>query len=316
VRLIHSVFDEDRIRKLYQESFRVMDRVQLDGRNNPSNPAPDVWEEVSKKWLSNTFNPMSNVYTGDQAVHPEFLTAMDISFHAVRNMGEMTASKAKDKFTHLSSRLNLIKANYEASGNGEGSRLKGESDEQNENDEAPIAIGGCNDRAKFLGGNSPAVLYLWKYAEDIQILPSVLNRLMPEVALDGIGAPELGDVEKKRALRKRKKNGDNEIQTGANRKSDEKFKKEVTTSFSNSHHMFHSHNLVYMEQRIADAETILFDAEEKYFELEADDDAKNAGRLQRMRQRNDHLKRQLNKYQLAYMKYSQDGGKPSTEDDV
>ena len=103
---------------------------------------------IATFWNDTNFNPKLTLYPN---LHPEFSVDIDISFEAVKNMGELTANKAKAFYMRMRKELIIIKGNYEASGNGFGSAPS----EGSSND----FVG--DDRKDFLSVYSPAILYLW-----------------------------------------------------------------------------------------------------------------------------------------------------------
>lgn len=123
--------------------------------------------------------------------HVTFSDPIDISFEAVAEMRVLSPKKARDEFfTSLVSKLNTtIKAKWEASGQGTGGRLEGESDES-ENGMNVVdydEFGGAQAKSEFLNGYSQeVVLYLWEqFSANFNVLTSILQRISGSCALNG-----------------------------------------------------------------------------------------------------------------------------------
>ena len=126
---------------------------------------------IATFWNDTNFNPKLTLYPN---LHPELSVDVDISFEAVKNMGELTANKAKAFYMRMRKELIIIKGNYEASGNGFGSApSEGSSNE---------FVG--DDRKDFLSVYSPAILYLWQKSEEHAFVGNITQQLSTEVGID------------------------------------------------------------------------------------------------------------------------------------
>jgi hypothetical protein len=126
------------------------------------------------------------------SLHSAFQNPIDLSHKFVEKMGVLTSEKAKDKFSNMRAKLNVIKSNWEASGVGEGSRIHSQNDEGAEDDVLDLELGALDDRQAFLGTGSPSLLYLWQRSDELDVLSTVLQRISVEHSLEsGRAAPTL-----------------------------------------------------------------------------------------------------------------------------
>ena len=179
LRLIHCITDFDEIKEAFHESFTVLSREELDGRNNPDTMRADCWALAAEKWNNYDYNVLSTPYTD---LHDDFVAPIDLSFSNVANMGTLTADKAKSKFYKIKNDLILVKCNWEMSGNGDGTMVR--NVDKNDLDAEEIEIFNANDKRNFLHGRSPAVLYLWEKAKEHSLLHSVCQQLDPAIGFD------------------------------------------------------------------------------------------------------------------------------------
>ena len=179
IRLIHCIVDSESTMEAFQKSFTTMNRDELDGQNNTATMRRCVWDMISQKFNKQEFNPTSTIYLD---LHDDFRANIDISHAKVASMGVLTPDKAKSKFFYLKNDLLIMKANWEKSGNGDGSVVDCKASfDSNEN---AISMTNANDKRNFLNGRSPAVLYLWKKAEEHNLLNTVCQQLTDEAAFD------------------------------------------------------------------------------------------------------------------------------------
>ena len=157
LRMIHATLEDDQSRLEYQKSFDISTREQVDGRHNAATKKVDVWERVAELWNNSDYKPNSQIYG---YLHNDFAAPIDISFEAVSGMGALSPKKAKVKFTGLVAKLNTVKAKWEASGQGIGGRLEGQSDESengtNVIDDENEFGSGALAKADFLNGKTPS----------------------------------------------------------------------------------------------------------------------------------------------------------------
>ena len=164
-----------------------MTREELDGRHDSKIARPCPWAMSADKWNDPGYEVTSSAY---HRLHDEFRHPLNLNHSNVNGMGHLTPAKAKAKFTTLKNNLVLVKTKWTASGNGDGSVLQQEEvqydSDGNELDEDESGIVTCNanDLSNFIKGYSPAVLYLWKKAEECDFVSVVCQQLDQECALD------------------------------------------------------------------------------------------------------------------------------------
>ena len=182
LRLIHAIVDFDDNKAAFLLSNTRLSREELDGRNNEDTMRQCPWILASDKWNDEDFNPKSNIFSD---LHDDFESQIDLGHSAIAQMGTLTPKKAQEKFTKLKNELIVVKTKWEASGNGDGSvRNQLESENADVDDPIELELMNANDKKNFLDGRSPAVLYLWKTADDHDMLTSVCNQLNDVVMLD------------------------------------------------------------------------------------------------------------------------------------
>ena len=294
LRLIHATLEDDQSRLLYQKSFEIPTREQMDGRHNSQTKKANVWERVSLLWNNSDFQPQSSMF-GD--LHVTFSDPIDISFEAVAEMGVLSPKKARDKFTSLVSKLNTVKAKWEASGQGTGGRLEGESDES-ENGTNVVdddEFGGAQAKSDFLNGYLEVVLYLWEFSANLNVLTSVLQRISGSCALDGSSCGPNSSktkADKKRKLEDDEKDG---------KQKEMKLLQEMGSTMKETNEALFMFNVEEMKKRILELKEKIFDAEDKR------DDLVDAGvhedRLARQNKRIDTLNAVLDGQQHALAKY-------------
>ena len=85
-----------------------------------------------------------------------------------------------------------MKAKWEASGQGIGGRLEGQTDEsENVIDDENEFGSGALAKADFLNGKTQVVLYLWEFGEKLNVLSAVLQRISGSCRLDDGEGPSL-----------------------------------------------------------------------------------------------------------------------------
>ena len=204
LRLIHCIFEVDNTKEALQKSFTVMSRQELDGRNSEDNMRICPWKLASDSWNDSDYNPVSSIYIN---LHNDFHQTIDLSHSEVIGMGILTPDKAKIKYNKMKNELIIVKMNYEKSGNGDGSlreQLTGGVD--SEDYEIEQSLHNACDVSNFLAyGQSPALLYLWKKAEEYNFIGVVCQQLSFESSLDTCNEEEDDDTGTEASSKKRKK---------------------------------------------------------------------------------------------------------------
>ena len=207
LRLIHCIIDFDDIREAFEKHFSCLSREELDGRNNQETVRACPWIMCSDKWNDENYDTESTIY---RDLHNDFNEKIDLSFEKIKNMGTLTADKARSKFFFLKNHLIVLKAKWDTSGNGDGSMAVSEDGNDDDLDETEAALRDANQhngniKANFLQGMSPAVLYLWEKAEEYSLLPTVCQQLSEDTILDSTNDEE----ETSNPRKKKRKNNAN-----------------------------------------------------------------------------------------------------------
>ena len=93
-----------------------------------------------------------------------FENEIDIGFSNVEDMGHTSPDKAKSKYLKMKKEMLTVRNNWKRSGNGEGTLQRNKQNLGGSYVEEEEVLIDANDKRNFLGGNSPAILYLWKKA--------------------------------------------------------------------------------------------------------------------------------------------------------
>ena len=182
LRLIHCLCDNDEVKAAFQNSFKVMNRVELDGRKNDLLKRNDPWEVMKNFYNDEKFHPFSTAYP---TLHDDFKIAIDLGVNEVKDMGVLTSSSAKRRFNKLKNDLLLVKSNWERSGNGDGCLENLKVDEESEELVTEIQQVDRDDKQNFLNpGKNSATLYLWVKSDEHNLLFSVVQELDPSVRID------------------------------------------------------------------------------------------------------------------------------------
>ena len=195
LRLIHCITDFDEIKEAFSMSFNVMSKEELDGRNNEFLKRNDPWIMISDKWNDENFNVKSVTYPD---LHEDFSVEIDIGYSSVRKMGKLTPDRAKQRYMKMKSEMMIVKNNWNASGNGDGSL-----------DRISHQLIDANSKKNFLKGRSPAILYLWERSEKCDIIETVCQQLDPESSLDS-STGQIASLLSNRQRKKQKKKGEME----------------------------------------------------------------------------------------------------------
>ena len=156
LRFIHCLTDCDDIRNAFLKSLTCKTRVELDGKHNDELMRKDPWVMVSDKWNDPDFFIYSQKYPH---LHREFVEEIDCSHINVVEMGQLTPEKAKRKYMEMKVQVVLVRQNWLASGNGDGSRRVRADDDDSvfSTDTASVELMDANDKANFLQGRSPSI---------------------------------------------------------------------------------------------------------------------------------------------------------------
>jgi hypothetical protein len=177
LRLYH-VMIEDHIKEAYLKVYDVLDRTQLDARNSSERPM-NFYQLASDLYNDPQYNPYTTAYPN---LHSDFsnqirLLSTDAPF--------VTASKIKDKLADVRAKLVIIISNWERSGNGGGNRQ--------ENDDDFGSPRGFtltdDDRANFLGGHKPHLLYFWQKMDDENMLQHTRSIIPNHISANSEGVP-------------------------------------------------------------------------------------------------------------------------------
>ena len=156
--------------------------------------------------------------------------------------------------------MNTVKAKWEASGQGIGGRLEGQSDESengtNVIDDENEFGSGALAKADFLNGKTPVVLYLWEFGEKLNVLSAVLQRISGLCGLDGGEGPSLL---KQKADKKRKLEDDEKAERSQERKLLQQMGRAITATTT----ALFVFNVEEMKKRICELKEKIFDAEDK-----------------------------------------------------
>ena len=148
LRLIHALFDHDNAKEAMLGQFNALTRQELDGRANEHVRRRNAYQVIADNYNYDMWGCHTTAYPN---LHPDFQSSHYITWEDVEAFGPIDAMKVKNKFTSMTCKLNIIKANYDASGNGVGNRMSGQSDENLDPDTMPD-LGAADDRMNFLGG--------------------------------------------------------------------------------------------------------------------------------------------------------------------
>ena len=190
LRLIHAICDFENIRSAFHKYFNVLTKDELDRMNRDDAVLTSPWTLASDKWNDPDFDCKSSIYAD---LHDEFSNEIDLSFVSVENMGSLTPDKAKQKFFKLKNDLVIVKSRYEKSGNGDGSVLVVEqndddsSQNSDEIDRDELQLMNANHKSRFLQDKSPATLYLWQKGDEFDLLTVFCQQLDSTVMLNSSG---------------------------------------------------------------------------------------------------------------------------------
>ena len=302
LRLIHSVLEDDEVRLLYQKSFEIPTREQLDGRHNKDTKKASVWEAAAELWNDKSFEPVSNLYP---YLHENYNKDIDISWNEVSDMGVLTARKARDKFTSMQSTLNQIYGRWNASGNGAGTIMHDPNDTTQNKKDDEVNFGGSACKANFLGGRSPVILYLWEYSDRLKVIKTVLQRISDDCALNGGQGPNLIDSGrgKKKCEREEAKK---------EREEDKKFMGDLKGCMDEQNRNFRQHIIEVVKGKIKDLQMDIYEAKDRRDDLI--DSGANEARVDRQLSKIRTLKNLLLGEQIDLGKYL--GVNSDGEDDV
>ena len=183
-----TVVTSDEFRDDYLERKTAKTRREIDSRNSASAP-PTIWQKMADKFNNSDYKPSSlPLPTNDYG--PWFEKS-----HVLGKPGtlaDFTAHDIEQEHNRLIRKVRVVKNNWEASGQGDGSAVRRQlpsnpsndsgSDSDSHHDSNPELLDGTA-KASFLGTAKagPEVLYAW-YAFDIaEMLNSAMTQIPPEI---------------------------------------------------------------------------------------------------------------------------------------
>ena len=180
LRMIHSLVDHDNARLAFAGVFDSLDRTELDGKKNPGTARVSAWQLIADNFNNPTFNPTSTAYP---LLHKAFSKPIVLSHSLFEKHGAIDATKVKEKFSEMKSKLTVIKTNHDASGQGEGSLTNEDEIAAGSAPGMVPSVGSFDDRSSFLGANNPALLYLWEKTEEFELFDAVMQKISDDVSL-------------------------------------------------------------------------------------------------------------------------------------
>ena len=216
LRLIHTLVDNDEIKRAYLQHFDLpSDRMVLENRNTAESRAASCWTMMSDKWNDPHFSPCT-IIMGE--LHSDFAFPIVIDHDIVSDMAPATPEKVKDRWSSLVHALKRNIENWEMSGQGDGGCLTYDiddedslgcaeeysmeklSDELSADPRPKPAFGKLNNRpraaldsrASFFRDKESYLLYLWEVLDNNNLIVSSMQRLDNSVAAmngaDGISS--------------------------------------------------------------------------------------------------------------------------------
>jgi hypothetical protein len=260
IRFMHCYIPLDHMRLLFIDFQQCQTKDQLDGRNNPETKQQDFWEQVVQLFNDPTFNPTSYVFP---FLHDDYAKPIDISWKAVSGMGVLTREKAYTKYLGHSAALSKVRSNYELSGNGEGNRTKGDSDENRTGEE--LAIGGGDWKLNYLGVHQPYILYFWQICEQFQFEKRIVQKIEGKYALDNGNIPSVSKSSDKKPRNNKRKAEETALKEA--REKDDAFLQELKQSITATNVELGQHRLIAMKAERNKIAEQLFEAEVVEIEL-------------------------------------------------
>lgn len=178
LRLYHVMMD-DKVREAYTNLNNVLNRAELDARNSEARP-PDFYDLACNLFNDNQFNPETHVYPD---LHEDFKSPIKLLFKDAPTPA--TPQKIKEKIADIRARLVVIIDKWERSGNGGGNR----SIDDDDYGRISSMTLQDDDRANFLGGNKPHLLYFWQILDECELLQRTLSIIPKEHSASSDGIP-------------------------------------------------------------------------------------------------------------------------------
>lgn len=183
LRLIHCFTEDEKIRAAYSRSFDALTHTELDARNSEMRKE-DVYELIANKMNDPLFSPETEAFP---QLHSFFTGSHTLSHKSMGNVGVVTPAKVAEKVGDMRLKLVRIITDWTKSGQGCGGKIDGEqAGKSNETevfgDFTKVVRSGNDNRAAFLGGDSPYLLYLWQKSFEMDFLAKMVQRLDPAVA--------------------------------------------------------------------------------------------------------------------------------------
>ena len=202
--LIHCLMEDD-IKHKYIHCEDRLTIQEIDARRSDVR-AEDVFETISNRWNSNSFNPTTKISN----CHYDYSEEIDIGFEATADFARASPTKVKDKIAKMRSDLSHIINKWERSGQGESGHLDEEDDDDDDDDDddngniedpdgdiedtgenAPPKeqfqwgrsegrLGAFDCRESFLGANPSYLLYFWDVLDEHNLFHTTMSRLSNE----------------------------------------------------------------------------------------------------------------------------------------
>lgn len=211
---------EDAVKAAFLRRADARTRQELDARNSDVRP-PTAFELIADKWNDKDFNPVAPA----SECHEDFAAPTNCAHSQVATLMPATSQRVEDALASIRSNLLRVIQDWERSGQGEGGRHAGDDDDEEDGESAGdpensiildtesarfgslVSRSECalQNRAAFLRGKPPYLLYFWEVAENHQLLRSALQRLDDDVgASDASSAPSTNTPTSSRRRRQSK----------------------------------------------------------------------------------------------------------------
>jgi hypothetical protein len=202
LRLIHCLMEDD-IKGKYIHRGDPKSIQEIDARRSNVR-AEDVFEMISNRWNSDSFNPTTHISN----CHYDYSEEIDIGFDTTIEFARASPTKVKDKLAKMRSDLSHIIHKWERSGQGESGHIHDDDDNDDDIEDCAdyeVVEGGQNStgecapsarrfkwgrsegrqgafdcRESFLGANPSYLLYFWDVLDQHNLFNTTMNRLSDE----------------------------------------------------------------------------------------------------------------------------------------
>jgi hypothetical protein len=239
LRLIHTVVDNDEIKRAYLQRFDLpSDRMVLENRNTPEALAACCWTMMAEKWNDPYFSACTMIMS---ELHSDFALPIVIDHDLVSDMAPATPEKVKDKWSSLVHELKRKIEKWEMSGQGDGGHMTFDFEEDDElncgmeddlMDEPSAeprpkpAFGQLSNRPRtaldsrsaFFRDKESYLLYFWEVLDKNNLMVSSMQRLENRVAATN-GADGIPSV-----IGKKRKPDDSSVTTGGGSDGDSNYR--------------------------------------------------------------------------------------------